>query len=66
MRDSTAGSASIGVVRHGELARQEIEALGLVGRGRSDPEIADAVFISPKTASVHVSNIKEKLEVSPR
>ena len=47
--------------RHGELTRRELEILALVGAGRTDPEIADALFISPKTASVHVANIKGKL-----
>ena len=34
--------------------------------GRSNPEIARALFISAKTASVHVSNIMAKLGVSRR
>jgi non-specific serine/threonine protein kinase len=53
-------------LRHGELTRREIEILTLVGQGRSDPEIAQALFISPKTASVHVANIKGKLGVGSR
>jgi DNA-binding NarL/FixJ family response regulator len=40
--------------------------LALLADGRSDREIADAIFISPKTASVHVSNIKGKLGVATR
>ena len=34
--------------------------------GRTDGEIADALFISKKTASVHVANIKGKLGASSR
>ena len=34
--------------------------------GDSNPEIAQALFISAKTASVHVSNILAKLGVSGR
>ncbi len=34
--------------------------------GRTDSEIADALFISPKTASVHVANIKGKLGAGTR
>jgi predicted ATPase/DNA-binding CsgD family transcriptional regulator len=55
-----------GALRHGDLTRREVEVLTLVGRGRSDQEIADDLFISPKTASVHVSNIKGKLGVESR
>jgi predicted ATPase/DNA-binding CsgD family transcriptional regulator len=54
------------LLRHGELTRREIEILSLVGQGKSDPEIAEDLFISPKTASVHVAHIKEKLGVDSR
>ncbi|CAM5537938.1 AAA family ATPase OS=Streptomyces rimosus subsp. rimosus (strain ATCC / DSM 40260 / JCM 4667/ NRRL 2234) OX=1265868 GN=SRIM_029020 PE=4 SV=1 [Streptomyces rimosus subsp. rimosus] len=40
--------------------------LRLVAAGRSNRQIADELFISPKTASVHVSNILAKLGVSGR
>jgi len=33
----------------------------MLANGRSNPEIAKELFISPKTASVHVSNILAKL-----
>ncbi|MFE1784743.1 AAA family ATPase [Streptomyces sp. NPDC059506] len=48
------------------LTRREREVLRLVAAGRSNRAIAEALFISPKTASVHVSNILAKLEVSSR
>lgn len=48
------------------LTDRELEVLGLVAAGRSNPQIAAALFISPKTASVHVSNIISKLGVSSR
>jgi len=38
----------------------------LVTAGRSNQQIAAELFISPKTASVHVSNILGKLGVSNR
>ena len=44
----------------------EREVLRLVAAGRGDREIAAELFISPRTASVHVSNILAKLGVSTR
>ena len=40
--------------------------LRLVAAGRSNREIAGELFISAKTASVHVSNILGKLGVASR
>jgi DNA-binding NarL/FixJ family response regulator len=48
------------------LTDREVEVLGLVAAGRSNPQIAAELFISPKTASVHVSNILSKLNVTSR
>jgi DNA-binding CsgD family transcriptional regulator len=48
------------------LTDREREVLSLVAAGRSNGQIATALFISPKTASVHVSNILAKLGVSGR
>ncbi|WP_131739943.1 response regulator transcription factor, partial [Actinomadura roseirufa] len=48
------------------LTPREAEVLRLVAEGRSNREIAAALFISVKTASVHVSNILGKLGVSGR
>jgi DNA-binding CsgD family transcriptional regulator/tetratricopeptide (TPR) repeat protein len=48
------------------LTPREAEVLALVADGRSNRQIAQALFISPKTASVHVSNILAKLGVAGR
>ena len=48
------------------LSRREREVLNLLAAGRSDGEIAAALFISRKTASVHVANIKVKLGAGSR
>jgi DNA-binding CsgD family transcriptional regulator len=48
------------------LTARELEVLRLVAAGRSNREIAAELFISPKTASVHVSNILGKLGVATR
>jgi ATP/maltotriose-dependent transcriptional regulator MalT len=55
-----AGGHSLG------LTPRELEVLRLVADGRSNREIAGELFISAKTASVHVSNILAKLEVTSR
>ena len=54
------------VVRHGELTRREVEVLGLIGEGRSDAQIGEALYISTKTASVHVANVRAKLGAESR
>ncbi len=48
------------------LTDREVEVLRLVGAGRSNQQIGDALFITRKTASVHVSNILGKLGVDNR
>ncbi|MGP4021784.1 helix-turn-helix transcriptional regulator [Actinomadura sp. 3N407] len=48
------------------LTPREYEVLRLVAEGRSNRDIAEALFISAKTASVHVSNILGKLDVASR
>jgi DNA-binding CsgD family transcriptional regulator len=48
------------------LTNREIEVLTLVASGRSNEEIARDLFISPKTASVHVSHILAKLGARTR
>jgi len=48
------------------LTAREMEVLRLVAAGRGNREIAAELFISPRTASVHVSNILSKLSVSSR
>jgi len=48
------------------LTPREQEVLALVASGMSDGQIATALVISKKTASVHVANIKAKLGASSR
>ena len=48
------------------LTNREAEILALVAEGRSNGEIGKQLFISAKTASVHVSNILGKLGASGR
>jgi len=52
--------------RLASLTEREREVLDLLAEGRSNREIAAALFIAPKTASVHVSNILGKLSAASR
>jgi DNA-binding CsgD family transcriptional regulator len=71
--DDLARRARIGTVpdvRDGavlaSLTSREREVLRLIAAGRSNREIASVLFITPKTASVHVSNILGKLGAASR
>ncbi|CAM5492148.1 Helix-turn-helix transcriptional regulator OS=Kitasatospora aureofaciens OX=1894 GN=GCM10010502_33760 PE=4 SV=1 [Kitasatospora aureofaciens] len=48
------------------LTPRERDVLRLLARGWTNRQIAEELYISPKTASVHVSNILGKLEVGGR
>lgn len=48
------------------LTDREREVLSLVANGATNCAIANRLFISPKTASVHVSRILTKLDASTR
>lgn len=49
-----------------ELSDREREILDLIAQGYKNPEIANELFISPKTVRNHVSNILSKLQVADR
>jgi DNA-binding CsgD family transcriptional regulator len=48
------------------LTRREREVLALVAEGMTNREIGKRLFISDKTASVHLSNVMTKLNVTSR
>ncbi len=48
------------------LSAREIEVLRLVAAGKDNAEIAQDLFISPKTVKNHISNILMKLQISNR
>jgi DNA-binding CsgD family transcriptional regulator len=63
--EAVAPAAEDPLARFG-LTEREREIVVLLAAGRSNPQIAEALYISPKTASVHVSNILAKLGVDSR
>jgi DNA-binding CsgD family transcriptional regulator len=48
------------------LTQRERDVLGLVCAGCTNRQIAERLFISPKTAGLHVSHILAKLGVTTR
>lgn len=50
----------------GTLTSREREVLALVAEGRTNPQIAEELVMSPKTVSVHVSHLIAKLGVANR
>jgi DNA-binding CsgD family transcriptional regulator len=49
-----------------QLTRREIEVLQLLAEGRTNPQIAQHLFISPKTVGIHVQRVLEKLDAHTR
>jgi two-component system response regulator DevR len=50
----------------GDLTEREREVLALVARGYTNKQIAEALYVSEKTARNHVSHILEKLGLARR
>jgi DNA-binding NarL/FixJ family response regulator len=48
------------------LSPRELDVLRLIAEGRTDREIAEVLFISPRTVARHVSGVLNKLGVSSR
>jgi HD-GYP domain-containing protein (c-di-GMP phosphodiesterase class II)/DNA-binding CsgD family transcriptional regulator len=49
-----------------DLTDREVEVLRLIARGRSNREVAQQLFIAPKTVGRHVENLYRKVGVSSR
>ena len=60
------GPPSNGTSYTDELSRREREILLLLAEGTSEPEIAAALVISPKTVATHIQNVLRKLGVHSR
>jgi len=59
----TPGSSAAGP---GSLTPRELEVVALLAEGLSNADLAARLFISPKTAAVHVSNVLAKLGMASR
>jgi len=64
--DTTGPDSSAGASRYRRLTPREREVLDQLALGRTNRQIAEELFISVKTAGVHVSHILENLDVSRR
>jgi DNA-binding CsgD family transcriptional regulator/tetratricopeptide (TPR) repeat protein len=61
------GSLHVGSVLAGRgVTGREAEVLGLVGQGLSNREVAERLFLSPRTVEKHVENLARKLGVATR
>jgi DNA-binding NarL/FixJ family response regulator len=59
----TSGTPPKGTDGLDALTDREFEVFQLLGEGRSTPQIAEAMRISPKTVDVHRANIRAKLKL---
>ena len=50
----------------GGLSPRELEVVRLIAAGQSNQQIADALFVSHRTATTHVHNILNKLGLDSR
>lgn len=64
--DTTAGARGLRAQQLDELIEREIDVLKLVAKGRSNAEIAGALFVSDTTVETHVSHVLSKLGLRDR
>ena len=48
------------------LTRREVEVLGLVATGLTNGQVAERLFLSPRTVQRHLNSVFHKLGVSSR
>jgi DNA-binding NarL/FixJ family response regulator len=65
LRAKTAGDGATETVTT-DLSDRELEVLKLIAIGKDNAEIAQELFISPKTVKNHISNILMKLQIENR
>ena len=67
--EATARAVAESAVRQGYpggLTAREVEVLRLVARGLTDAQVADALVLSKRTVSTHLTSIYSKLGIGSR
>jgi DNA-binding CsgD family transcriptional regulator len=54
------------ILAHARLSKRQMQVLHLLGKGKTNKEIADLLFRSPNTIKLHVSAILQQLKVKSR
>lgn len=49
-----------------QISKRELEVLNLLATGKSNDEIAQALFVSRNTIKTHIANLYQKLDVKRR
>jgi DNA-binding CsgD family transcriptional regulator len=60
------GRRAAGQLKHGGLTRRQLEVLRQIALGRTNAEIAHALFLSPRTVDMHVADILNRLDCRSR
>jgi DNA-binding NarL/FixJ family response regulator len=60
------GRRAAGDLERGGLTRRELEVLRFVAVGRTNREIAQELYLSPRTVDMHVRNVLLKLDCRSR
>ncbi|HEU0113719.1 MAG TPA: LuxR C-terminal-related transcriptional regulator, partial [Thermomicrobiales bacterium] len=64
--DAVSGADADVPAPHGRLTRRQLEVLRLLAQRQTDKEIAEALYVSPRTVQQHVGQIFNKLAVNNR